>query len=60
MNCKCKTCDCKSVCAFYEAAVEPVIKVVEGEDYDLSDIETVAYLKALTGVLEDFSCDKYE
>ncbi len=60
LSCRCQSCDLRSSCAFYQAAIEPVIKVVEGSDYDLSDVATVAYLSAMTSVLNDFYCDQYE
>lgn len=60
LNCRCQDCNIKSVCAFYEAAIEPVIKVVEGEEYDLSDVSSAAYISALTSVLNDFYCDQLE
>ena len=60
VECKCNSCDLKSCCDFYQHAVKPVIEIVERDDFDLYDPTTVAYLRALTGVVNDLTCDRYE
>lgn len=58
--CRCKSCGCKDVCEFYEAAIQPVIKAIEDHSYDLTDYTTKNYLNGLKEVVEKFYCDQYE
>lgn len=60
VECRCGSCDLKSCCDFYQYAVKPVIEIVEMDCFDLYDPTTVAYLRALTGVVNDLTCDRYE
>lgn len=60
VECRCSSCALKSDCGFYCHAVKPVLEILERDDFDLYDPTTVIYLRALTGVVNDLTCDVYE
>ena len=58
--CTCKTCGCKDVCEFYDIAVRPVIEITEETCWDSSDPHSIAYIKSLMTLLDNFICEYKE
>lgn len=60
--CICKTCDCKSECAYFEANVKPVLDIVETEigHAQFSPEPPDPYIKKLESALEGFECEYFE
>lgn len=53
ITCVCQTCKCAHVCEYFTDAIEPVIKVVRDNYYEMSD----PFIRKLDEALESFTCD---
>lgn len=56
MTCLCQMCKIASECEYYAQTVEPVIKVVQDNLYEMSD----PFVRKLDEALESFTCEYVE
>lgn len=56
VTCVCQTCKCANVCEYFTETIEPVIKVVRDNLYEMSD----PFVRKLDEALESFTCDYKE
>lgn len=56
VTCVCQTCKCAGVCEYFTQTIEPVIKVVSDNYYEMSD----PFVRQLDEALGSFTCDYKE
>ena len=56
VTCICQQCKCASVCEYFTQTIEPVIKVIRDNFYEMSD----PFVRKLDEALESFTCDYKE